>query len=94
VAELGTSAVIRELHVYGGVAGIGERVPGAPQHRGLGRALVAAARERAAAAGHATLAVISAVGTRAYWRSLGFRDGELYQHLPLKWVRGRGVEAA
>ncbi len=82
VAELGTSAVIRELHVYGGVAGIGERVPGAPQHRGLGRALVAAARARAAAAGHATLAVISAVGTRVYWRSLGFHDGELYQRLP------------
>ena len=82
VAELGTSAVIRELHVYGGVAGIGERVPGAPQHRGLGRALVSAARERAAAARHATLAVISAVGTREYWRRLGFRDGDLYQHLP------------
>jgi elongator complex protein 3 len=82
VAELGTSAVIRELHVYGGVAGIGERVSGAPQHRGLGRALVATARERAAAAGHDTLAVISAVGTRPYWRSLGFRDGELYQHVP------------
>jgi elongator complex protein 3 len=81
VAELGTSAVIRELHVYGGVAGLGERAPGAAQHRGLGRALVAAARERAAAAGHATLAVISAMGTREYWRSLGFRDGELYQHV-------------
>jgi elongator complex protein 3 len=81
VAELGTSAVIRELHVYGGVAGLGERGPGVPQHSGFGRALVAAARERAATAGHAALAVISAMGTRAYWRSLGFRDGELYQHV-------------
>jgi elongator complex protein 3 len=31
-------------------------------------------------AGYADLAVISAVGTRAYYRGLGFRDGPLYQH--------------
>jgi elongator complex protein 3 len=91
VAELGRSAVIRELHVYGGVAGIGERAPGTAQHRGLGRRLVAAARERAASAGYGELAVISAVGTREYWRGLGFRDGDLYQQLTS--VRGRGVGA-
>jgi histone acetyltransferase (RNA polymerase elongator complex component) len=27
--------------------------------------------------------VISAVGTRRYYRRLGFRDGALYQHRPL-----------
>ena len=30
------------------------------------------------------LAVISAVGTRAYYRGLGFADGSLYQHRPLR----------
>ena len=38
--------------------------------------LVAKARE----AGFADLAVISAVGTRYYYRRLGFVDGALYQH--------------
>jgi elongator complex protein 3 len=36
------------------------------------------------AAGHTRLAVISAMGTRAYYRRLGFRDGSLYQHLALE----------
>ena len=30
-------------------------------------------------AGFACIAVISSVGTRAYYRSLGFADAELYQ---------------
>ena len=51
---------------------------GASQHRGLGRRLLAAARARAS--GLPGLAVISAVGTRDYYRQNGFRDGVLYQH--------------
>ena len=31
--------------------------------------------------GRGRLAVISAVGTREWYRRLGFRDGKLYQHL-------------
>ena len=54
-----------------------------PQHRGIGKRLVAIAAEFARAAGLEDLAVISAVGTRPYYRSLGFRDGVLYQHLAL-----------
>jgi elongator complex protein 3 len=84
VPELGSSAVIRELHVYGPTAGLGEASGGRPQHGGLGRRLVEAARARAVAAGHTRLAVISAMGTRAYYRRLGFRDGSLYQHLALE----------
>ena len=40
-------------------------------------------RARARDAGFRRLAVISAVGTRAYYRRLGFGDGELYQHRSL-----------
>jgi elongator complex protein 3 len=86
-AEIATSAMIREVHVYGVVVGFGElpQVPERPrsQHAGLGRQLVEAAAQRAAQAGFRRLAVISAVGTRAYYRGLGFVDGELYQHRQL-----------
>ena len=83
VPELGRSALIRELHVYGEALALG--VHGAPgaQHRGLGRALIVHAARRARAAGFQRLSVISAVGTRPYYRKLGFTDGPLYQHLEL-----------
>ena len=48
-------------------------------HAGLGRRLVNHAAVLARRAGHARLAVISAVGTRAWYRNLGFSDGALYQ---------------
>jgi elongator complex protein 3 len=83
IEELRESALIRELHVYGDLARLGDPAHGRPQHSGFGRKLVACARSRAASAGFSKLAVISAVGTRAYYRRLGFHDGPLYQHLSL-----------
>ena len=77
--ELAGCAVIREVHVYGAAQALGRREAGAAQHAGLGRALVERAADAARAAGFERLAVISAVGTRAYYRRLGFEDGELYQ---------------
>jgi len=79
IDELGDSAIVRELHVYGQALPLGARA-GAPQHRGLGARLLRAAAERARAAGFRDLAVISGVGTRAYYRRHGFTDGVLYQH--------------
>ncbi len=84
VDEIARSALIRELHVYGVARSLGERANGQAQHAGLGRRLVDEARRSAAWAGTRDLAVISAVGTRAYYRRLGFEDGALYQHLPLR----------
>lgn len=72
------AALIREVHVYGAVAALGQHDPGKSQHGGVGRTLVARAEEIAAEHGHGKIAVISAVGTREYYRSLGYRDGELY----------------
>ena len=80
VEEIRRSALVREVHVYGASLSIGRRQAGRAQHRGLGRALVDEARARTRAAGFTDLAVISAVGTRAYYRGLGFHDGPLYQH--------------
>jgi len=79
--ELAGSAMIREVHVYGTSLALGRRPAGRAQHMGLGRKLIARAREVAGEAGYGDLAVISAVGTRAYYRSLGFLDGPLYQHI-------------
>jgi elongator complex protein 3 len=81
--ELERSALVRELHVYGAALGIGRRPGAEAQHRGLGRALLARGADLAREAGYRDLAVISAVGTRAYYRRLGFADGPLYQHLAL-----------
>jgi elongator complex protein 3 len=75
--------------VYGTSLPLSRRKEGKAQHLGLGRKLVERACERAAAAGYADLAVISAVGTRAYYRGLGFRDGPLYQHRRLAVPRPR-----
>ena len=78
--ELADSALLREVHVYGASLPLGERMGAAAQHAGLGRALVDNAARLAREAGYRSLAVISAVGTRPYYRRLGFSDGELYQH--------------
>jgi elongator complex protein 3 len=84
IPEIAASALLREVHVYGAVAGFGGgEEPAAAQHRGLGRRLVEEAAHRARRAGFRDLAVISAMGTRGYYRRLGFADGELYQHRAL-----------
>ncbi len=81
IDELGRDAVIREVHVYGQAVAIGEDAGGAAQHAGLGTRLIERAKAIAAARGYGRLHVISAVGTRAYYRKLGFIDGILYQRL-------------
>ena len=73
-------AMIREVHVYGHAAHLGKSDASA-QHHGLGRALVNEAERIAADAGYAKLNVISSVGTREYYRHLGFEDNGLYQRI-------------
>ncbi|MEO1088554.1 MAG: radical SAM protein, partial [Acidobacteriota bacterium] len=83
IDEVSGCAMIREVHVYGSVSAIGDdpddALGGRSQHRGLGRRLVEEGARRAAEAGFGRLAVISAIGTREYYRKLGFEDGRLYQ---------------
>lgn len=85
IEELGRAAVLREVHVYGGLVGFdaGEDAGAQAQHRGLGRRLVETAATMARDANFTSLAVISAVGTRDYYRRLGFVDGDAYQHRDL-----------
>lgn len=79
VEELGRNALIRELHVYGITESVGTKETGSPQHSGFGKKLLAAAEKVAQEAGYLNISVISAVGTREYYRQRGYQDGELYQ---------------
>lgn len=75
-------AMIREVHVYGMAARVGAAGQAA-QHHGLGHALVDRACEIAREAGFSRINVISAVGTREYYRHLDFEDNGLYQQKEL-----------
>ncbi len=77
--ELIDAAMIREVHVYGQSVEIGELSSGHSQHLGLGKQLIERAVEIAHERGYKRLAVISAIGTREYYRKRGFSDGKLYQ---------------
>ncbi|MBI5928111.1 MAG: tRNA uridine(34) 5-carboxymethylaminomethyl modification radical SAM/GNAT enzyme Elp3 [Chloroflexi bacterium] len=77
--ELDNAAMIREVHVYGQSIEIGDALAGKTQHVGLGKQLIERAVEIAREHGYRKLAVISAIGTREYYRKRGFADGQLYQ---------------
>ena len=77
--DLTGAAIVRDLHIYGQTLPFGETRAGAAQHLGLGSELLSEAERIARDAGFSTLAVISAVGTRGYYRERGFEGGELYQ---------------
>uniref|UniRef100_A0A1B0G9N3 Elongator complex protein 3 n=1 Tax=Glossina morsitans morsitans TaxID=37546 RepID=A0A1B0G9N3_GLOMM len=70
-------SIVRELHVYGSVVPVSARDPTKFQHQGFGMLLMEEA-ERVAREEHGStkLAVISGVGTRNYYRKLGYElDG-------------------
>ena len=75
-------AMIREVHIYGFAAKLAAESTSA-QHHGLGKALVNRACSIASDAGYTSVNVISAVGTREYYRNIGFVDNGLYQRKPL-----------
>ena len=75
--ELEGSAIVREVHTYGQVQGIDETEVDKTQHKGLGKKLMASAEQIASKKGFERIAVISAVGTREYYKKLGYRlEGE------------------
>lgn len=73
----GGVSMVRELHVYGSVVPVHSRDPTKFQHQGFGMLLMEEA-ERISREEHGSfkLAVISGVGTRYYYRKLGYElDG-------------------
>lgn len=80
-------SIVRELHVYGSVVPVHERDPGKFQHKGFGSLLMEEA-ERIAAEEHGSrkMVIISGVGTRHYYRKLGYELQGPYM------VKGLAVE--
>ncbi|MDP3733744.1 MAG: tRNA uridine(34) 5-carboxymethylaminomethyl modification radical SAM/GNAT enzyme Elp3 [Nanoarchaeota archaeon] len=66
-----SSALLRELHVYGTATAIGNE--GIIQHKGWGKKLMEKAEHIAAEKGKDTMVVISGVGVREYYTKLGYR---------------------
>ena len=71
-------SIIREVHVYGKVLGLKDESTGESQHLGLGKSLINEAGKISRKNGFERIAVISAIGTREYYRKRGFEDGQLY----------------
>ncbi len=65
-----TTAIVRELHVYGQASGLGKT--GKVQHQGIGRMLMAQAEHISKEHGKDKILVISGVGVRGYYRKLGY----------------------
>ena len=83
IDEISNCALIREVHVYGtamGIKGIGEGkgVSIGGQHSGYGKRLMATAEEIAKKYGWSKIAVIAGVGTREYYRKIGYTLRKTY----------------
>lgn len=65
------SALIRELHVYGGSVEIGKQ--GTIQHKGYGKQLLKKAEELAKNFGKKKIVIISGMGVREYYKKLGYK---------------------
>jgi elongator complex protein 3 len=78
--ELAGGAIVRELHVYGQALSVGgKEIEGSYQHKGYGAKLLKEAERIAKDELRIDkIAVISAVGTREYYRKLGYRQDGPY----------------
>lgn len=65
--------MVRELHIFGPEVSLGERVERAAQHHGLGERLIREAERIAREEfGADRMSVLSGVGAREYYHSLGY----------------------
>ena len=70
--QLKGSAIVRELHTYGKTVFHDQKHSLHTQHQGLGKLLMLEAEKLARQAGYHQIAVISSIGTREYYRKLGY----------------------
>ena len=71
-----SSALLRELHVYGSALGLGKKDNEKTQHKGFGKKLMAKAEELCKEHNKNKLVVISGVGVRGYYAKMGYsREG-------------------
>jgi elongator complex protein 3 len=67
-----TTALVRELHVYGNMIKIGGKNPRIGQHTGFGEKLLKEAENIAIDNGKDNVAIISGIGSRNYYRKFGY----------------------
>jgi len=83
-AETRGSSILRELRVYGRAVSVGDARSKAWQHKGLGRWLMGEAEKVAREDFDSrSILVTSAVGTRNYYRKLGYESLGPYMHKTL-----------
>ncbi len=83
IDELKDSSIIREVHVYGNVVNIGDDSLGESQHLGLGKKMIDIAQEISIKEGLKKISVISAIGTKEYYKKRGFNSNTLYMLKPI-----------
>lgn len=83
INELKGCSIIREVHVYGKVLGLKDESTGESQHLGLGKELIREAEKISKESNFKKIAVISAIGTRKYYRMRGYELIELYMRKTL-----------
>ncbi len=67
-----TTALVRELHIYGNMIKIGDKNPKIGQHTGFGEKLLKEAEDIASDNNKDEIAIISGIGTRNYYRKFGY----------------------
>ncbi len=78
-SERERKAMVRELHIFGPAVPLGGRLAQAPQHHGLGEKLLREAERITREEFKADrLSVLSGVGAREYYRSLGYSLEDAY----------------
>ncbi len=72
------AALMREVHTYGETIGFDQKTKTSPQHRSLGKELIRLAEKIAKEEGFKKMAVISGIGSRNYYRMLGYKLKDTY----------------
>lgn len=90
--ELESTALVRELHVYGVMIPTSNKQHTSAQHVGFGKRMMRHAEKIAWRRGYRRMAVIAGVGTRNYYRSIGYElmgEGQFMvktlTQSPLEW---------
>jgi elongator complex protein 3 len=77
--ELDGAALLRELHVYGSLVPVGKDAEAEEwQHRRYGKELLVRAEGIASSAGFGSLAIMSGIGVRPYYRQQGYERSGPY----------------
>jgi elongator complex protein 3 len=78
------STILRELHVYGETAAIGENTTDKLQHKGYGKQLLKKAESIAKQNKKNKMIIISGIGVRTYYKNLGYKKEGPYMVKNLK----------